>query len=154
MTHSRLPLAALLMAGLLVLALAAAACGEAATPVPPTAAPTATTAAVAPTATTAAQPTETPTAMAEEPTEAMTSEEDPLMKYAADHAGGPGAIFVGDISQLAGPAPMTPAGEPDADLGDSEGNVPLSALEDHLWLYESDYYQSLVEKANLTSPTE
>ena len=154
MTHSRLPLAALLMAGLLILALAAAACGEAATPVPPTAAPTATTAAVAPTATTAAQPTETPTAMAEEPTEAMTSEEDPLMKYAADHAGGPGAIFVGDVSQLAGPAPMTPAGEPDADLGDSEGNVPLSALEDHLWLYESDYYQSLIEKANLTSPTE
>ena len=76
------------------------------------------------------------------------------MKYAAEKAGGPGAIFVGDISQLAGPAPLTLAGVPDADLGDSEGNVPLSALEDHLWLYESDYYRSLIERANLTNPTE
>ena len=55
---------------------------------------------------------------------------------------------------MVGPAPSTPAGDPDADLGDSDGNVPLSALEDHLWLYESDYYQSLIEKANLTNPTE
>ena len=148
MFHPRLPIAILLMFSLL-LALGLAACGEAATPVPPTAAPTATTA-PEPTAV----PTEAPTAMAEEPTEAMTSEEDPLMEYAAQMAGGPGAIYVGDINQLAGPAPMTPAGEPDADLGDSEGNVPLSALEDHLWLYESDYYQSLIEKANLTTPTE
>jgi len=140
------------MAGLLVLALAAVACGESATPVPPTQPPTATPAPTAPPATEA--PTEAPTAMAEEPTEAMTAEEDPLMEYAAMMAGGPGAIYVGDIDQLVGPAPMTPAGEPDADLGDSEGNVPLSALEDHLWLYESDYYQSLIEKANLTNPTE
>ena len=43
---------------------------------------------------------------------------------------------------------------PDTELGDSKGNVPLSALEDHLWLYESDYYQSLIERANLTNPTE
>ena len=32
--------------------------------------------------------------------------------------------------------------------------MPLYALEDHLWLYESDYYQSLIYKANLTNPTE
>ena len=152
MTHPRLSLAVLLMAGLLVLALAAVACGESATPVPPTQPPTATPAPTAPPATEA--PTEAPTAMAEEPTESMTAEEDPLMEYAAMMAGGPGAIYIGDINQLVGPAPMTPAGEPDADLGDSEGNVPLSALEDHLWLYESDYYQSLIEKANLTNPTE
>lgn len=152
MTHPRLSLAVLLMAGLLVLALAAVACGESATPVPPTQPPTATPAPTAPPATEA--PTEAPTAMAEEPTEAMAAEEDPLMEYAAMMAGGPGAIYVGDINQLVGPAPMTPAGEPDADLGDSDGNVPLSALEDHLWLYESDYYQSLIEKANLTNPTE
>ena len=152
MTHPRLSLAVLLMAGLLVLALAAVACGESATPVPPTQPPTATPAPTAPPATEA--PTEAPTAMAEEPTEAMTAEEDPLMEYAAMMAGGPGAIYIGDIDQLVGPAPMTPAGEPDADLGDSEGNVPLSALEDHLWLYESDYYKSLIEKANLTNPTE
>ena len=152
MTHPRLSLAVLLMAGLLVLALAAVACGESATPVPPTQPPTATPAPTAPPATEA--PTEAPTAMAEEPTEAMTAEEDPLMEYAAMMAGGPGAIYIGDIDQLVGPAPMTPAGEPDADLGDSEGIVPLSALEDHLWLYESDYYKSLIEKANLTNPTE
>ena len=76
------------------------------------------------------------------------------MKYAAENAGGPGAIFVGDISLMVGPTPLTLGGKPDADLGDSEGNVPLSALESHLWLYESDYYQSLIEKANLTNPTE
>ena len=150
MFHPRLPIAMLLMFSLL-LALGLAACGESATPVPPTAttAPTA-TAAPEPTAV----PTEAPTAMAEEPTEAMMSEEDPLMEYAAMMAGGPGAIYVGDINQLVGPAPLTANGEPDADLGDSDGNVPLTALEDHLWLYESDYYQSLIEKANLTNPTE
>ena len=104
MFHPRLPIAMLLMFSLL-LALGLAACGESATPVPPTAttAPTA-TAAPEPTAV----PTEAPTAMAEEPTEAMAAEEDPLMEYAAMMAGGPGAIYVGDINQLVGPAPMTP----------------------------------------------
>jgi len=123
MTHPRLSLAVLLMAGLLVLALAAVACGESATPVPPTQPPTATPAPTAPPATEA--PPEAPTAMAEEPTEAMTAEEDPLMEYAAMMAGGPGAIYVGDIDQLVGPAPMTPAGEPDADLGDSAQAVQI-----------------------------
>ena len=66
----------------------------------------------------------------------MTAGDDALMMYAADNANGPGAIYVGDINQLVGPAPSTPAGDPDADLGDSDGNVPLTALEDHLWLYE------------------
>ena len=147
MIHPRLMLISLLLVSLLILA-GLAACGESATPVP-TAAPTATTA-PEPTA----APTEAPTAMAEEPTEAMMQGDDALMQYANQMAGGPGAIYVGDINQMVGPAPLTPAGEPDADLGDSEGNVPLTALEDHLWLYESDYYQSLVEKANLTNPTE
>ena len=132
------------MASLLLLA-GLAACGEAATPVPPTEAPTATT---APT------PTEAPTeAMVEEPTEVMMTGDDALMKYAADHAGGAGAIYVGDINQLVGPAPMSLDGRPDADLGDLDGNVPLDALEDHLWLYGSDYYKSLIERANFTDPT-
>ena len=61
-----------------------------AAPVPPTRAPRATTG-----------PESTPTAAPA----ARAPEEDPLMKYAAENAGGPGAIFVGDISQLAGPAP-------------------------------------------------
>ena len=69
-----------------------------------------------------------------------------LSSYAARHAGGPGAIYVGDLSQLVGPAPAHY-------LGDSDGNVPLTALETHSWLYESDHYRSLLHKANLASPT-
>ena len=151
MIHTRLILITTLLVSLLLLA-GLAACGEAATPVPPTEAPTATT---APTPTEA--PTEAmmeePTAMAE-PTEAMMTADDALAMYASENAGGPGAIYVGDINQLVGPAPLTKDGEPDTDLGDLDGNVPLSALEDHLWLYESDYYKSLIERANLTDPTE
>ena len=147
MIHPRLFIVSLLMASLLLLA-GLAACGEAATPVPPTEPPTATTA-PEPTAM-AEEPTE---AMAEEPTEAMMTGDDALMKYATDNAGGPGAIYIGDINQMVGPAPLTVGGQPDADLGDSEGNVPLSALQDHLWLYDSDYYQSLIERANLANPT-
>ena len=146
MIHPRLLLVSLMLVSLLLVA-GLAACGEAATPVPPT---------TAPTATTAPEPTAAPTeAMMEEPTEAMMMEGDEaLMAYAAENAGGPSAIYVGDINQLVGPAPLTADGSPDADLGDLDGNVPLSALEDHLWLYESDYYQSLIERANLTNPTE
>ena len=76
-----------------------------------------------------------------------------LRQYANRFAGGPGAIYIGDINQLAGPAPMKADGTPDADLGDLEGNVPLDALEDHLWLYSSDYYKSLIDRAKLTDPT-
>ena len=145
MIHRRILIISLLLVSVLLLAVTAA-CGESATPVPT----------AAPTATTAPEPTAAPTeaAMAEEPTEAMMEGEDALAKYAADNAGGPGAIYIGDINQMVGPAPLSPTGEPDADLGDSEGNVPLSALEDHLWLYDSDYYASLVERANLGDPTE
>ena len=145
MIHPRLLLIATLLASLMLLA-GLTACGEAATSVPPTEAPTATT---------APSPTEAPTeAMMEEPTEAMMTADDALAQYAADNAGGPGAIFVGDIDQMVGPAPSTADGQPDADLADLEGNVPLDALEDHLWLYESDYYASLIERANLANPTE
>ena len=78
-----------------------------------------------------------------------------LLRYAADNAGGPGAIYVGDINQLVGPAP----GDHDSRrnsrriLGDDDGMVPLDALQDHLWLYESSYYRSLLDRANLTDPT-
>lgn len=125
------------------------ACGEAATAVP--------TATTAPEPT--AAPTEEPTAMMEEPTEeepsrdTMMEGDEALIAYAAENAGGPGAIFVGDINQMVGPAPTKLDGLLDADLGDLDGTVPLTALEDHLWLYESDYYKSLLEKANLTDPT-
>ena len=70
-----------------------------------------------------------------------------LPQYADRFAGGPGAIYVGDLNQLAGPS-IYPG------LGDDEGNVPLYALQQHQWIYESDYYQSLLAKASLTNPTE
>ena len=156
MIHSKLMVGALVLLSMLLFA-GLVACGEAATPEPATEAPTATTA-PEPTAV----PTEEPTAMAEEPTEEPQAEEDSSMmmeasdalkQYATDNAGGPGAIYVGDINQMVGPAPLKPSGAADTDLGDSEGNVPLSALEDHLWLYDSDYYWSLLERASLENPT-
>jgi TRAP-type C4-dicarboxylate transport system substrate-binding protein len=70
-----------------------------------------------------------------------------LQAYADAHAGGPGAIYVGDINQLVGPANP-------GDLGDFDGNVPLKSLESHRFIYESDYYRELVEKAKLENPTE
>ena len=100
----------------------------------PTEAPTAT-----PAPTPAPEPTATPM-----PTPTPTPAMSALERYAAEHAGGPGAIYVGDLSQLAGPAP---------EIGDFRGDVTLSSLENHLWLYESDYYESLIEKAKLTNPT-
>ncbi len=78
-----------------------------------------------------------------------------LKAYAANHAGGPGAIYVGDFNQLVGPAVseeyMWNYG---TDLGDDDGNVSLHAIEQHQWIFESEYYQSLLEKARLTNPTE
>ena len=101
----------------------------------PTEAPTATPAPTpAPEPTATPRPTPAPT-----PTRAQT-----LAQYAAEHAGGPGAIYVGDLIQLVGPLPVYYLGEDD---------VPLSALERHRWIYESDYYEELLDKANLTNPT-
>ena len=53
---------------------------------------------------------------------------------------------MGDISQLVGPAPSK--GE-----GDFDGNVPLDSLLRHKYVYESDAYKVLLEKAKLTNPT-
>jgi len=69
-----------------------------------------------------------------------------LEEYAAEHAGGVGAIYVGDLNQLVGPAATV-------DQGDFDGNVPLSALENHAYVYESDFYQKILAKANLLNPT-
>ena len=139
----------------------------------PTAAPTATPAAQEPTATTAAAPAAQPTAPpAAQPTarpttaptattaapaassgSAMSSGSgggDPaLAEAAAMLAGGPGAIYVGDLSQLVGPVPEPISG----DIGDYDG-VPMEGLEDYLYVFESDYYQTLLERANYGSPTE
>ena len=69
-----------------------------------------------------------------------------LQAYADAHAGGPGAIYVGDINQLVGPTS-------DPGQGDLEGNVPLDALQRQTYIYESEYYKGLIAKAKLTNPT-
>ena len=129
-----------------IVALFIIACGGAATAVPPTntpaptAAPTAAPPTEAPTATTAPQATEAP--------EQMEGDYSPeLLAIAAERANGPGAIFVGDLNDLVGPAPTM-------EEGDSEGSVPLWALEEHRYVYESDYYRNLIERAKFTNPTE
>ncbi len=150
-------LAIVMMAALLV------ACGEAATPVP-TNTPVPPTATMAPTeAPTEAMMEEEPTAMMEEDHgDAMMWEvSDELKAYAAEHAGGPGAIYIGDgnFEALVGPAVTQGAIDKFGDdvaisLGDDDGNVPLDAIMDIKWVFESDYYRSLPGKAKLTNPTE
>jgi TRAP-type C4-dicarboxylate transport system substrate-binding protein len=81
-----------------------------------------------------------------EPTAEAAAPETALEKYAAKFANGPGAIYIGDLPQLVGPAPSEAE-------GDADGNVPLGALENHLFVYESDYYKELIVKAKLTDPT-
>ena len=117
----------------MLLAVGLAACGGSDEPAPTVASAAVTTTDAASTAETAAA-------------ETVVDREAALAKYAVDHAGGPGAIFMGDVSQLVGPATID-------GLGGVDGAVPLSALEQHMWIYESDYYQDLLEKANLANPT-
>ena len=107
----------------------------------------------APAPTAAPQPTAAPTAMpeptatpAEQMEEKSMSADEELVAYAASVAGGPGAIYVGDLNQLAGPAPEVSLGGIDEE-GKPDGSVPLDSLERHLWIYESDYYQDLLDKA-------
>ncbi len=112
-----------------------------------------TTSPPAATATSAPQPTTPPT---EAPTSAPQVQQqlqtDPLVELAAKLAGGPGAIYVGDLTQLAGPAPNPDLGGIDQN-GNPDGSVPLDSLERHEWIYESPYYEEMLEKANLTDPT-
>ena len=70
-----------------------------------------------------------------------------LKAYADAHAGGPGAIYAGDITQLVGLAPVV-------DLGGDGGMIPLEALQSHMYIYEGEYYQNLLKIARLTNPTE
>ncbi len=78
-----------------------------------------------------------------------------LNEYADRFEGGPGAIYVDDLAQLEGRAVTSDfLSDHGAALGDDFGNVPLIAIEEHHWLFESDYYRSLLEKAKLTNPTE
>ena len=72
------------------------------------------------------------------------------LQAAADAlAGRHGAIYVGDLNQLVGPVP-----EPICDdIGDYDG-VVFEHLEDYLYVFESDYYKGMVERANFTNPTQ
>ena len=73
-----------------------------------------------------------------------------LADIAAKLAGGPGAIYVGDLSQLVGPATRAELGELE---GEAIGGVSLDVLKLYPWIYESDYYKSVLEKAKLDDPT-
>ena len=71
-----------------------------------------------------------------------------LEQAAARLAGGPGAIYVGDLSQLVGPAPL-----PELGFG-PDGIIPLDLLEGEQWIYASDYYQRLIDRANFDNPAQ
>ena len=92
-------------------------------------------------------PTAAPTAGLSTATRAAPPQGETLQEAADRLAGGPGAIYVGDVGLMAGPAPVP-------DLGGFDGNVSLEALERHLYLYEHEFYQNLLEKANFTNPTQ
>ena len=66
-----------------------------------------------------------------------------LAAYAAEHANGPGAIFMGDLSQLAG----------QSSKGLRSGLLPMEAVREHPWIYLSEYYHGLLQEANLEDPT-
>ena len=126
----------------------------------PTAIPAAAVPTVArpqPTATTAPA-----TAPASEPAATPASTTDTtitLEQYAAEHAGGPGAIFVGDATQLIGLPPheglMFDIPEPQylQAAGAALFGMPALEVPGHMFIYTGDYYRSLIEKANLTNPT-
>jgi TRAP-type C4-dicarboxylate transport system substrate-binding protein len=126
--------------------------GTAATEAPaaaPTSAPasTSTPAPVTEAAEATEEPTQAAAAAEEQPEKPETSVSAKLQTYADEHAGKPGAVYVGDVNQLVGPAATE-------DQGDFDGNVPLDALQRHLFVFDSDYYRGLIELANIENPTE
>ena len=89
----------------------------------------------------------------------MPAMDEALIAYATEHAGGPGAIFVGDPMQLIGlpphPGMMFNASEEEYTQGATAAlfGVPQLGIDSHLFIYSSDYYKGLIEKAKLTDPT-
>ena len=83
-----------------------------------------------------------------------------LAQYAAEHAGGPGAIFVGDPMQLIGPPPHEGLSFQIPEEQYTQGSMaalfgaPELGIPGHMFIYTSDYYQRLIQKASLTNPTE
>ncbi len=81
-----------------------------------------------------------------------------LVRYAAQHAGGPGAIFAGDAGQLLGLPPHAALmfGVPQSFHTQASAAALFGlpgGISSHMFIYTSDYYQGLIEKANLTNPT-
>ena len=142
----------LLLGGALIFLMAfVMACGGAADP-EPTAAPAATATTAPPTEAPTAAPTPTEAAMEEDEGDAMSDADAALVAVADELAGGPGSIYIGDgdFSRMVGPSP----GGVEEALGDGTGMVPLEFLEKNRHIFETDYYRSLIEKANLTNPTQ
>ncbi len=83
-----------------------------------------------------------------------------LQAYADEHAHGQGAIYVGDATQLLGPPPHPSLmfGVPEAIYRQGSAAAILgfepAGIPDHLFIYDSDYYRDLIDKANLTDPTQ
>ena len=123
------------------------ACGSASAPEPTAAPATVAPTAAATVAAISVAPTPTEAAMGEDAEDSAMTDVSPALKAAADRlAGGPGAIYIGDLTQLVGPSY-------DPEHGDDEGNVPLSALEKWSWIFTSDYYGELLEKSKVDNPT-
>lgn len=138
------------------------------TPVPTSAAPAAVVATAIP------DPTPIPPTATPEPAATATpppvTEEGLLAQYAAEHAGGPGAIFVGDptqpatYAQLIGPPVheglvFLPPGDTQQAQFQQLFQIGLFGLEQlgipgHQFIYTSGYYRELIERANLLNPTE
>ena len=137
------------------------------TPVPTAAAPAAVVATAIP------EPTPIPPTLTPEPAATApppATEEELLAQYAAEHAGGPGAMFMGhpanlaSFAQLIGPPVheglvFLPPGEGQQAQFQQLSQVGLFGLEQlgvpgHQFIYTSDYYRELIEKAKLLSPTE
>ena len=108
------------------------------------------------------EPTAKPEPTAVLPTEAAPgpTAEETLAAYAAEKANGPGAIFVGDPTQLIGPPPHPGLTFefPDALYTQMSGlalaGSPELQVPGHMFIFTSDYYRGLIDKANLTNPTE
>ena len=83
-----------------------------------------------------------------------------LQAYADEHAHGPGAVYAGDATQLLGPPPHQSLmfGVPEAIYRQASAAAILgfepAGIPDHLFIYDSDYYRDLIDKANLTNPAE
>ena len=138
------------------------------------AAPTPARAATQPQATTEAPTTETPAQPPAPPPPPTTVPTKPastattpapvyspeLVAYAAEYANGAGAIFVGDATQLLGPPPHQSLmfGVPEAIYRQASAAAVLgfepAGIPGHMFIYDSDYYRDLIDKANLTDPTE